>query len=134
MKDEYEFYNHEKEVMNNLVVMCINTCEKEAGLSSLEILADFKVLSNLDVWIADTRATVHTTPYSVGIISLCETDSRDSVTVDNSNKMESVAIGNIPGTITNKIDYPLMSVTLKEVVHILLSRFNLLSLTRLISE
>ena len=49
IKDEHEFCNCKKEVMNNLEVMFIYTCKKEVGLSSLEIPVDFKVLSNPDV-------------------------------------------------------------------------------------
>ena len=113
IEDEYEFCNREKEAMSNSEVMFIDACKKEAGLSSLEIPADFKVLSNPDVWIADTRITVHTTLYSVGIVSLHETDSRDSIIVGNGNKLELVAIDNILGTITNKIGHLLMSITLK---------------------
>jgi len=132
---EHEYHNSQGEkVLNDPVVIFGDDENKETALSNLEIPADFKVLSNPDVWIADTGATVHNTPHSEGIVNLQTTDSRDSVTVGNGNKMESTAIGNIQGTITNKMGHPLMSVTLKDVVHTPSSRFNLLSLTRLMNE
>ena len=86
------------------------------------------------MWIADTGATVHNTPHAQGIIVTKKSDGSNGVTVGNGEKMISTSIGTIHGTITDKYGNWLLNVTLKEVVHTLAAQFNLLSITKLMSD
>lgn len=53
----------------------------ETNCVSLEIPGNYKLLSDPGIWIADTGATVHNTPYRIGISELRRGNTLDSVIV-----------------------------------------------------
>ena len=72
-------------------------------------------LSDPSVWIADTAATVHTTPHSYGAINKRKATREDSITV-GSGESESVSmLTDIPGTMCDKYGNELKQGTLKNV-------------------
>ena len=67
-------------------MVCVEPNSEKIVLSNLKILADFKILSNPDVWITDTGATIQNSLHSYGLIKSRNLDSNDSVTVGNGEK------------------------------------------------
>jgi len=108
--------------------------ETETILPNFEIPSDFKILLSPEIWIADTGATVHNTPHEQGIENKKQPSATDHVTVGNGQKMQPATVGDIKGTITSKEGVALMNVTLKNVLHTPTSQYNLLSVTKLMSE
>ena len=94
----------------------------------------FKVLSCEVVWIDDAGVTVHNSPHLRDITNQTKSSSKEQVTVGNVEKMESKAVGELKGIVTYKNGNPELRVTLKGVVFTSQSQFNLLSLTKLMSE
>ena len=68
------------------VVVYVESKSGETVLNNLEIPADYEILTNLDVHITDTGATVHNISHSDGIMKSRKSDSSDSVAVGNSKK------------------------------------------------
>ena len=58
---------------------------------------DSKMLSDPNVWIADSGATVHTTLYATGMHKVREATADDSVTVGNSTNIKALRIASITG-------------------------------------
>jgi len=54
--------------------------------------------------------------------------------VSNGEKIELKAVGELKGTVTDSNGNPKLNVTLRDIVYTLQSQFNLLSLTKLMSE
>ena len=46
-------------------------------------------LQDPEVWIADSAATVHSTPYQLGMTNVRDTDANDTITVGNGVKGQS---------------------------------------------
>ena len=103
-------------------------------LASMAIPSNFKILVSLNIWIADTGATIHNIPLEIGLTNARSGTSKDSVTTGNSEKMSSKYIGDIKGTITTKHGQEIARVLLKDVVHVPKSKFNLLFLTKMMNE
>jgi len=106
----------------------------DQSLASITIPSNFKILEMPNVWIADTGATIHNTPYEIGLSNKYATNSNNGVTVGNGTKVASKAIGDIKGIVTTKEGHQVARVILKDVAYIPQSKFNLLSLTKLMNE
>jgi hypothetical protein len=64
---------------------------------------DQQILSDPNVWITDSAATIHTTPHSVGMSDGQEaTAPRDSITVGNGAKEQASQISSIKGAVCDK--------------------------------
>jgi hypothetical protein len=59
---------------------------------------DSKMLSDPNVWIADTGATVHTTPYATGMHDIKEASDDDSITVGNGTTVKALRVASITGS------------------------------------
>ena len=103
-------------------------------LASMAIPSNFKLLALLNIWIVDIGATIHNTPHEIGLTNARSGTSKDSITIGNSKKMPSKYIEDIKGTITTKYGQEIARVLLKDAAHALKSKFNLLSLTKIMNE
>jgi hypothetical protein len=61
-----------------------------------------EVLQDPNVWIADSGATVHTTPYKASIVKHKPADRGDAITIGNGASEEASIIGTLKGTIHDK--------------------------------
>ena len=100
----------------------------------MTIPADFRLLSTPNIWIANTGATIHNTPHQEGMTNIKQGTNNDSITVGNGDKIKSVSVGQIKGAVTTKMGQIIASVVLKEVAYTPQSKFNLLSLIKMMSE
>jgi hypothetical protein len=100
-------------------------------LAGISFPQDHKILSDSNVWIADTAATVHTTPHNLGMCDAESATANDAITVGNGNKEPASKIANIIGMICDKEGHELHRTKLHEVTHLPSGKFNLFSLTRM---
>ena len=89
------------------------------------------ILNDPNVWIADTAATVHSTPSNVGFTKPREATKTDSVTMGNGVDVGAVKLAQLPGVICDKEGRELQEATLDEVTHLPGAKFNLFSLSRM---
>jgi hypothetical protein len=89
------------------------------------------ILNDPNVWIADTAATVHSTPSDVGFVKPREVSKADAVIMGNGVDVGAVKLAQLPGVICNKEGRELQEATLDKVTHLPGAKFNLFSLSRM---
>jgi hypothetical protein len=90
-----------------------------------------ELLNNPNIWIADTAATVHSTPHNVGFKNTKEASKMDTVTMGNGADVGATTIAQLPGVICDKNGCELQEATLDDVTHLPGAKFNLFSLSRM---
>jgi hypothetical protein len=93
-----------------------------------------KMLTDIDVWVADSAASVHTSPHDDGMTDVEEATDEDAITVGNGASVEAVKIGKISGMICDKHGNELNATTLLEVTHLPEGKFNLFSLSKMMKD
>ena len=89
-------------------------------------------LSDPNVWIADTAATVHLMPHSEGLRNPKEASASDVVTMGNGADVGAKMIAELLGMICNKHGNELSTVVLKDVTHLPQAKYNLFSLSKML--
>ena len=89
-----------------------------------------EILNDPNVWIADTAATVHSTPHSEGLRNPKEASVSDSVTMGNGATVKTIA--QLPGTICDKHGNELKMAVLNDVMHLPQAKCNLFSLSKMV--
>ena len=89
-------------------------------------------LTDPNVWIADTVATVHLTPHSEGLKDTKAASFSDSVTMGNGTNVRVKMIMQLPGMICDKHGNELKTVVLNEMTHLPQAKYNLFSLSRMV--
>ncbi len=92
---------------------------------------DHKILSDPNVQITDTAATVQTTPHSFGMSDGKKATGDDSITVGNGDKEPAPQIASITEMICDKHGNELKMIKLMAVTHLPPGKFNLFSLTQM---
>ena len=92
---------------------------------------DQSFLSDPNVWIADTAATVHTTPHFHGAVNKRDATSEDSITVGNGSSETAAKIADIPGVVCDKYGNERHAGTLRDVTLLPTGKFNLFSLSKM---
>ena len=64
--------------------------------------ADHRMLMTHKIWIADTGATVHSTPHACGLVEGKKATEEDAIMVGDGSSMGAATIGNIKGMIVDK--------------------------------
>ena len=89
-------------------------------------------LSNPDVWIGDTGATTHNTAYIEGAVNLRDASAQDDIVGVTGPPAKAKTIIDIPCEIVR--DGVKENIIMKDVTYVPNSRYNLFSLTKLISN
>ena len=92
------------------------------------------LLSDPNVWLADTVATVHTTPYQTGLIVTKGATAGDSITVGNGTRDAASVVGDISGVMCDQYGVEVGPGKLQEVLHLPDGKFNLFSVSKLQNE
>ena len=92
---------------------------------------DQKMLTDPNVWIANTAATVHTTPHASGMTEEKDATKEVSIRVGNDDKEPASKIASIVGMMCTKHGNELHLTKMTEVTHLPSGKLNLFSLTRL---
>jgi hypothetical protein len=95
---------------------------------------DVKILNDPNIWVADTAATVHSTPHKVGMRNAKQASKADSVRMGNGADVEATTIAQIPGVICDKDGHELKEVVLDSVTHLPGAKYNLFSLSKMIRQ
>ena len=103
-------------------------------LASITTPANFKVLATPNVWIANARATTHSTLHNTGFSNKKKASNNDCVTAMNWVEVASKAMGDVKGIVTTKTGQEVAKVMLREVAYAPQSKSILLSLTKLMKE
>ena len=99
---------------------------------SLTIPETVESLTDPDIWLVDSGASVHSTPYDIGFIEQVVSDH--SVVVGNGEALNSSKVGAIRGVWCTKAGEPYLSAKLGNVIHLERSKYNLLSLTQFLKN
>ena len=70
----------------------------------------------------------------MGMIEVRKGGKEDSAIVGNGEKVDSIEVGSIAGTITDKKGKEIAKAKLKNIIHTLASKFNLLLMVKIMSE
>jgi len=105
--------------------------ETELGLLNLKFPDKVQLLNDPNIWIGDTAATVHMTPYSVGMIQQKCIGSQQGITVGNGTQEKTVMQGTIKGNIVNKNGVKMGVAMLTDLSYAPTMKFNLCSLSKL---
>ena len=89
-----------------------------------------KLLQDPNVFIADTGATSDTTPHFVGFSKVSDATEKDSITDASGTSISGRKVGNIKGAICDKYGNEVKEGTIRDIVHMPDSSFNLFSLTK----
>ena len=116
-----------------VLLNCMDTEQKseersEVAMSSMTFPAKLGLLDDPNVWIADTGATVHSTPHAAGMVDIKKASGMDSVTMGNGASVNATIIGNINGTICDKFGNEVCVSQMRDVSHLPLKAPNATSL------
>ena len=89
----------------------------------------YSIFKDPDLWIANSGATVHMTPYDQGFKNIRGTKEDGGVTMANGEVKPMLKIGDILGTVVNKEGVSVMTAIIIEVSHLPNGKFNLFSTT-----
>ena len=92
------------------------------------------LLSDPNVWLVDTAATVHTTPYQAGLIVTKRATAGDSITVGNGTRVAASVVGDISGVMCDQYGVEVGPGKLRKVLHLPDGKFNLFSVSKLQNE
>jgi hypothetical protein len=105
----------------------INLQEYLLGMTNNE-----DMMNDPDIWIADTAATVHMTSHRQGLVNLQKVNDGDSITMGNGIQEKIEEIADVIGSV--KIGTSNISVGIHDVTIIKSGRFNLFSLSQMVSK
>ena len=100
-------------------------------LCGLTFPTKVQMLKDENVWIADTGASVHTSPHKLGMVNLRQPSASDAITVGNGTTESAGMIGDLPGTVCDKFGNEQMTATIKDITILPNGEFNLFSVTKL---
>ena len=89
------------------------------------------LLKDPNVWIGDTGATVHMTPYEKGMTNLKEVTNEQGITMGNMSVEKTTKIGDIDGNVCDQSGNEKLRVKMKDVAIVPSSGFNLFSITKM---
>ena len=96
----------------------------------LTFAATDSLLADPNVWIADSGATSDTTAYEIGMTNKKKASDKDTITDASGNNVTGKTVGDLKGFICNKQGNEIHDATIKQVVYVPGSNFNLFSLSK----
>jgi hypothetical protein len=103
----------------------------EIALCAMKFPNDMRLLLDPNVWIADTSATVHSTPNSSVMIKKSDRNGNNSVTMGNGKSESTEWYGDLPVTLCVMEGNTKGDSKMTHVAYMPTSKFNLFSLTRM---
>ena len=96
----------------------------------LTFAANDSLLADPNIWIADSSATSDTTAYEIGTTNTKMASDKDNITDASGNNVSGKTVGDLKGVICNEQGKALHDATIKELVYVPGSTFNLFSLNK----
>jgi hypothetical protein len=101
-------------------------------VSKLCFPANVDLLNDPNVWIADTGATVHSTPSDIAFEEAKKATPSDTVTMGNGGQVGAQQVAKLPGMVCDLNGQEVGAATLEDVVHVPGAQYNLFSLSKMI--
>jgi len=92
------------------------------------------LLYDPNVWIADSAATLHSTPHSINLTNVKEAKGSDAITMGNGGTEQANKIADIKGCMGNKYGVEMGQATLAEITILPTGKFNFCSLAKLMNK
>ena len=121
-------------VDNDVEYLLCGLVEEEVDKMELEFPSTQELLTNPNVWIGDTGATVHNTAHSECVVSKRKTTEADAISWGNGSSDDTATIGNMTGMICDKNGNQLHRAVMKDVRVTPTGKFNLFSLSKMMKE
>eukprot|EP00957_Ditylum_brightwellii_P055865 4233105-Ditylum_brightwellii.AAC.1 len=102
--------------------------------TSYTFAANTKILNDPNVFIGYTGTTSDTTNSKYGFVNVKKATSDDSIVDTSGNSISGNIVGDIKGTVCDKSGQEVATVTIKDVVHMSGSSYNLFSLTKRLDQ
>lgn len=135
LTDEYDdVIITETAVTNKPIDYDANKDKGEVVLVGMEFPDNMRLLNDPNIWIGDTAASVHTSPYQHGMTLEGNTVNNGSITVVNGITEKTAMYGNISGTVCNKQGAKVGRAKLTHVAYSPNMKFNLCSLSKLCQD
>ena len=96
----------------------------------LAFAANDSLFADPNVWIADSGATNDTTAHEIGTTNTKMASDGDNITNASGNNVSGKTVGDLKGVIYSKQGKELHDATIKELVYVHGSSFNLFSLSK----
>ena len=96
----------------------------------LTFAANDSLLADPNVWIADSGATSDTTAHEIGMTNTKVASDEDNITDASGNNVSGKTVGDLKGVICSKQGKELHDTTIKELVYVPGSSFNLFSVSK----
>jgi hypothetical protein len=90
-----------------------------------------ELLDDPNIWVADTGATVHSTPHEVGFRNTKAASPTDLVIMGSGADVGAKTIAQLPGVVCDKNGCELQEAVLDDVTHLPRAKFNLFSLSKM---
>jgi hypothetical protein len=103
----------------------------ELNLTGITFPTTRALLTDPNVFIADTGSTVHSTRFKSGIKKAKKGTDDDAITMGNGAREGAAMIGDLSGIMCSKEGNEMGEATLKDVAYLPTSKFNLFSVTKL---
>ena len=107
---------------------------QELNLAGISFPPTRALLTDPNVFFADTGSTVHSTRFKAGFKNAKKGTDDDAMTMGNGAREGTAMIGDLNGTMCDKEGHELGVATLKDVAYLPMSKFNLFSVTKLQRE
>jgi hypothetical protein len=135
LTDEYpDVIITETAVTNKPIDYDANKDKGEVVLVGMDFPYSTRLLNDPNIWIGDTAASVHTSPYQHGMTPEGNTVKNGSVMVGNGITLKTAMYGHISGTVFNKQEAKVGRAKLKHVTYSPNMKFNLCSLSKLCQD
>ena len=93
-----------------------------------------KLLLQPSIWIGNTAATMDMTPHAKGMVGRKKSAKTVSIVMGNKQVENSVAIGNIPGSVCNNQGNQVLPVKMTNVALVPDCAFNLFSISKRLKQ
>ena len=103
-------------------------------LGALTFPEETGLLDDPNVWIADTAATVHMTPYRTGTSNVRKATGADSITMGNGNQEKAAEVADIVGNMCDKYGNEIGVAKLSDVTILPTGKYNLFSVTQMMKR
>jgi len=103
-------------------------------LCGMSFSNDQSILNDPNVWIADSAATVHTTPHTVGLTNLRDAGKSDAITMGNGACETAAKIADLGGVMCDKHGTEKGYAVMKDVTLLPNGKYNLFSLTKMMKN
>ena len=119
---------------NEQASAAINEGRVEYLLAGMSFPKSISILNDPNVWIADSAATVHSSPHAIGMTNLREPAREDNITMGNGDNEQASKIANLFVTVCDNEGNEKTKAKIEDVTLAPTTKFNLFSCSRMMKK